>query len=85
MMTLVTVACSPSGPEPPRPGTPQFLWGVAQEAHKAGDYLKTNSTLEQLLSKKSDYTRRCCREARSRRVGAAIWKSPIHTKGLARE
>jgi hypothetical protein len=55
---LLTASCGSSGPEPPKPGSPAFVWAVAQDSYKAGDYLKTNENLDQLLGGKSDFVAR---------------------------
>lgn len=55
---LLTASCGSKGPEPPRPGSPAFVWAVAQDSYKAGDYLKTNESLDQLLGGKSDFVAR---------------------------
>lgn len=51
----LTLSCT-KGPEPPKPGSPAFLWAVATQAHKAGDFAKTNETLEQIVQGKSEFT-----------------------------
>ncbi len=51
-------SCGPSGPKPPPPGTPAFHWLAAQEAYKAGDYVKTNELLVQLSLRDSEYAER---------------------------
>ena len=55
---LLTASCGSKGPEPPKPGSPAFVWAVAQDSYKAGDYLKTNEGLDQLLGGKSDFVAR---------------------------
>jgi len=55
---LLTASCGSKGPAPPKPGSPAFVWAIAQDSCKAGDYLKTNESLEQLLGGKSDFVAR---------------------------
>lgn len=55
---LFTASCGTKGPEPPKPGTPPFIWGVAQDAYKAGDYPKAMENLDQLARGKSEYAGR---------------------------
>ncbi|MCX6637691.1 MAG: hypothetical protein NT090_21770 [Acidobacteria bacterium] len=55
---LLTASCGSKGPEPPKPGSPAFVWAVAKDSYKAGDYLKTNEGLDQLLGGKSDFVAR---------------------------
>lgn len=54
---LFTASCS-KGPEPAKPGSPAFNWAVARESYKAGDYVKTNATLEQLLRGQHEFSAR---------------------------
>jgi hypothetical protein len=54
---LVATSCS-SGPEPPRPGTPAFLWSAAKETYAAGDFQKTSEHLEQICRTPNDFTAR---------------------------
>ncbi len=55
---LITASCGTKGPEPPKPGSPAFLWGVAQDSYKKGDFAKTNDSLERLLGSKNEYAAR---------------------------
>jgi hypothetical protein len=55
---LLTASCGSKGPEPPKPGSPAFVWAVARDSYKAGDYVKTNEGLDQLLGGKSDFVAR---------------------------
>ena len=52
---LTAVSCS-QGPEPPRPGTPAFIWNAAQSTYHAGDYVKANENLQQLVRSDNEYT-----------------------------
>ncbi|HLJ50839.1 MAG TPA: hypothetical protein VKU01_32735 [Bryobacteraceae bacterium] len=54
---LTLISCS-SGPSAPQPGTPGFYWGAAQSSYRAGDYLKTNDTLNSLLRHENEFTAR---------------------------
>jgi hypothetical protein len=54
---LATTSCS-SGPEPPKPGTPAFLWNAAKGTYRSGDFVKTSETLQQLTRSESEYTAR---------------------------
>ena len=53
----VLESCS-TGPAPIRPGTPAFFWAAAHSAYRAGDYVKTNETLKQIVSTDNEYTQR---------------------------
>jgi hypothetical protein len=55
--TLLAVSCS-TGPQPPQPGTPAFLWNAAKTTYKAGDFLKANDSLSQLSKSASDFKAR---------------------------
>lgn len=55
--TLVLASCS-SGPPPPQKGTPPFYWQAAKETFAAGDYLKTNDHLSQLVRTENEFTAR---------------------------
>src|SRR3954469_24646384 len=50
-------SCS-QGPAPVRPGTPAFFWAAADTAWRAGDYIKTNETLSQLVAGDTEYAAR---------------------------
>ncbi len=52
---LLTASCGSKGPEPPKPGTPPFIWAIAQDSLKAGDLIKANESLEQLVRGKSEF------------------------------
>jgi hypothetical protein len=45
-----------TGPQPPEPGTPAFIWDAAQKTLKSGDLVKTNDNLFELLQNDNDYT-----------------------------
>ena len=47
-----------SGPTPPQPGTPEFMWSAAKSTYAAGDYLKANDNLTQLAKGTSEYAAR---------------------------
>lgn len=55
---LFTASCGSQGPEQARPGSPAFVWAVARDAYKAGDYLKANESLDQLVRGKSEFVAR---------------------------
>lgn len=55
---LLAASCGTKGPEPPKPGSPAFIWAVARDSYKAGDYVKTNESLEQLVRGKSEFAAR---------------------------
>jgi hypothetical protein len=55
---LFTASCGSKGPEPPKPGTPPFIWGVARDAYKSGDYLGANENLDRLVRGKSEFVAR---------------------------
>ena len=50
-------SCS-SGPQPPQPGTPAFFWAAANEAYRAGDYLKTSEHLQRILTTDNEFSAR---------------------------
>lgn len=52
---LIATSCS-TGPRPPEPGTPAFYWGAAQMTFKAGDLLKTNDNLQEILKDENEFT-----------------------------
>jgi hypothetical protein len=54
---LLTLSCS-KGPEPPRPGTPAFIWNSAKAAYHSGDFVKTSENLQQLVRSESEFTSR---------------------------
>jgi hypothetical protein len=51
---LMATSCS-TGPRPPEPGTPAFLWGAAQQTFKSGDLLKANDNLFEILQTDNDF------------------------------
>ena len=55
ILALFFCACS-SGPEPPKPGTAAYNWKAAQDAYKAGDYVKANDLVVQLAEKQNEFT-----------------------------
>ncbi len=68
---FIAAGCS-SGPQPPEPGTPAFMWAAAKTAYGTGDYLKANDNLSQLGKGTSEFA------ARSRPL-AVILTSAIAT------
>ncbi len=54
---LATASCS-SGPEPPKPGSPAFLWNAARSTYHAGDFVKTGENLQQLIRSDNEFTAR---------------------------
>jgi hypothetical protein len=54
---LMAASCS-FGPQPPRPGTPEFLWSAAKTTYAAGDFPKANDNLSQLAKSDSEFTAR---------------------------
>lgn len=52
---LIAISCS-TGPRPPEPGTPAFYWGAAQLTFKAGDLLKTDDNLQEILRGENEFT-----------------------------
>jgi hypothetical protein len=57
LLALVTTSCS-SGPTPPRPGTPAFYWNAAKDAYRAGDYVKTDTQLAEIVRTDNEYAAR---------------------------
>ena len=53
--TCLLGSCA-QGPEPVRPGTPAFFWATANSAWKAGDFVKTNDTLNQIANTQSEFS-----------------------------
>jgi hypothetical protein len=72
---VVVTACAlgscAQGPPPVRPGSPAFYWAAAETAYRAGDYVKTNDSLTQILNSDNEYAAR-----------ARIWQLVI-APGLA--
>ena len=54
---LILAGCS-SGPQPPQPGTPPFLWAAAKTAYGAGDYGKAADNLTQLTRSENEFAAR---------------------------
>jgi hypothetical protein len=65
---IVVWACAScsSGPRPPEPGTPAFIWGAAKETYHSGDYRKASENLVQLIGTENEFT------ARARPLAAVI-------------
>src|SRR5437868_5163537 len=57
LFAFVLISCS-QGPAPVRPGTPAFFWAAADAAWRAGDYIKANESLNQLVAGDSEYAAR---------------------------
>jgi hypothetical protein len=70
-LLLALTSCS-TGPRPPQPGTPGFYWAAARETWHAGDILKTNDNLQEIVQTPNDYTAK-----------ARVWQMAI-TAGVAR-
>jgi hypothetical protein len=56
-LSLIVAACN-SGPQPPQPGTPAFLWSAARTTYEKGDFLKANDSLTQLAKSDSEFSAR---------------------------
>lgn len=54
---LFAAGCN-SGPRPPQPGTPEFMWSAAKSTYAAGDFVKANDSLTQLAKGTSEYAAR---------------------------
>lgn len=54
-LACLAISCA-TGPQPPRPGTPAFFFGAAQQTFKAGDLLKTNDDLLEVLQTENEFT-----------------------------
>ena len=54
-VSLLVSGCS-SGPAPPQPGTPPFIWGAAQTTYKAGDFLKASDNFTQVTKSENEFT-----------------------------
>jgi hypothetical protein len=54
---LMAAGCS-TGPEPPQPGTPAFLWSAAKTTYAAGVFLKASDNLSQIVKSDSEFTAR---------------------------
>lgn len=52
---FVAAGCS-TGPQPPQPGTPAFIWNAAKATWKSGDFVKTSENLQQLVKMDSEFT-----------------------------
>ena len=53
-----TCASCSSGPAPPEPGTPAFLWGAAKTTYHTGDFRKASESLVQLIQSDNQFTAR---------------------------
>jgi len=54
---LALVGCS-SGPTPPKPGSPAYLWAGAQTTYKSGDVIRAGENLEQLTKTDNEFAAR---------------------------
>ena len=50
-------SCS-TGPQPPAPGSPAFIWAAAKQTYKTGDFRKTSENLMQLVRTESEFAAR---------------------------
>jgi len=57
ILAWACASCS-SGPRPPEPGTPAFLWGAAKSTYHGGDFRKTSEDLAQLIQTDNEFTAR---------------------------
>ncbi len=57
VLGLTLSSCS-LGPAPPQPGTPAFFWAGAQTTYRAGDILRTDENLQQLIATDNEFTAR---------------------------
>lgn len=55
---LVMVPSCSVGPAPPQPGSPAFYWAAAQESYRAGDLVKANDDLLEIVQSENEYTAR---------------------------
>jgi len=55
LLALAAASCS-TGPTAPRPGTPAFYWGAAQQTFHSGDFVKTNENLLELNRSDNEFT-----------------------------
>lgn len=53
-IAVLLTSCS-SGPQPPAPGSPAFIWNAARTAWHAGDFVKTSENLQQLTRGDSEF------------------------------
>src|SRR5689334_21203136 len=56
-LVILSCGCS-SGPTPPQPGTPEFIWAAAKSTYAAGDFEKAKDNLAQLAKGESAYATR---------------------------
>ena len=57
ILAWMCASCS-SGPRPPEPGTPAFLWGAAKATYHSGDFRKASENLAQLIQTDNEFTAR---------------------------
>ena len=58
LSALIIVSGCSSGSNLPQPGTPAFYWQAAKETFAAGDYTKTTTALDNILTSDNEYTAR---------------------------
>jgi hypothetical protein len=51
---VLLTSCS-TGPQPPAPGSPAFIWNSGRTAWHAGDFIKTGENLQQLTGGESEF------------------------------
>jgi hypothetical protein len=51
-------SCGPQGPEPPKPGSPAYIWAAAQEAFQKGNFIVASNQLDKLAGKESEFKAR---------------------------
>jgi hypothetical protein len=52
------ISCESKGPQPPKPGSPAFQWGVAQDAFKKGNFTGAIDQLARITSNENEYRTR---------------------------
>ena len=57
ILAWMCASCS-SGPRPPEPGSPAFLWGAAKTTYHSGDFRKTSENLAQIIQSDNEFTAR---------------------------
>jgi hypothetical protein len=50
----IAISCS-SAPQPPKPGTPAFIWGAARTTYASGDFLKASDNLSQIAKSENEF------------------------------
>jgi hypothetical protein len=54
-LTCFLLGCA-QGPEPPKPGSPAFLWASARDNYSKGDFLKAQEQLARLTKSENEFT-----------------------------